>query len=72
MRPIRIKIYFSLFLFAVALITFSWRALFTDVLTSLDKEGIAYFLLILSLVPLVGVIGWYGASLTFPLEKKSL
>jgi uncharacterized membrane protein len=70
MRPIRIKIYFSLFLTAVALITFLWRVLFPDVFTSLGKEGIAYLLLILSLIPLVGVIGWYGARLTFPLEKQ--
>jgi len=26
--------------------------------------------LILSLIPVVTVIGWFGASLTFPLEKK--
>jgi len=70
MRPIKIKIYFSLILFAVALITFLWRVLFPDVFTSLGTEGIAYLLLILLLIPLVGVIGWYGASLTFPLEKK--
>ena len=32
--------------------------------------SLLYFLLILSLIPTVSGIGWYGATLTFPLEKK--
>jgi len=70
MRPVRIKILFSGILMAVSIVAFLWRVLFPDVFTSLAKEGIAYFLLIISLVPMVVVIGWYGATLTFPLEKE--
>jgi len=70
MKPITIKIYFSLFLFAVALITFLWRALFSDVFTSFGTEGIIYLLLVISLVPMVSLIGWFGAGLTFPMEKE--
>jgi hypothetical protein len=36
---------------------------------SLTIESILYFLVILSLIPIVAVIGWYGSALTFPLEK---
>jgi preprotein translocase subunit SecD len=70
MRPVRIKILFSGILMAVSILAFLWRVLFPDVFTSLAKEGIAYFLLIISLVPIVAVIGWYGATLTFPLEME--
>ena len=70
MRPIRIKIYLSLILFCVALIAFLWRSMFPDVFTSLGTEGIIYLLLVISLVPMVSVIGWFGAGLTFPMEKE--
>jgi predicted heme/steroid binding protein/uncharacterized membrane protein len=70
MRPIRIKIYLSLFLFCLALIAFLWRSIFPDVFTSLGKEGIIYLMLVVSLVPIVSVIGWFGAGLTFPMEKE--
>jgi len=70
MRPIRIKIYLSLILFCVALIAFLWRSMFPDVFTSLGTEGIIYLLLVISLVPMVSLIGWFGAGLTFPMEKE--
>lgn len=70
MRPIRIKIFLSMTLFCEALIAFIWRSMFPDVFTELGGEGIAYFLLVMSLVPLVSVIGWQGAGLTFPLGKE--
>ena len=70
MKPIRIKIYLSLILFCVALFAFLWRSMFPDVFTSLGTEGIIYLLLVISLVPMVSVIGWFGAGLTFPMEKE--
>jgi predicted heme/steroid binding protein/uncharacterized membrane protein len=70
MRPIIIKIYLSLILFCVALFAFLWRSMFPDVFTSLGTEGIIYLLLIISLVPMVSLIGWFGAGLTFPMEKE--
>jgi predicted heme/steroid binding protein/uncharacterized membrane protein len=70
MKPVRVKIYLSLCLFGASFIAFLWRAMFPDVFTSLGSEGIVYLLLVISLIPMVGVIGWYGASLTFPMEKK--
>jgi predicted heme/steroid binding protein/uncharacterized membrane protein len=70
MKPVRIKIYLSLCLFGVSFTAFLWRAMFPDVFTSLGSEGIVYLLLVVSLIPMVGIIGWYGAGLTFPLEKE--
>ncbi|HVN72536.1 MAG TPA: DUF2231 domain-containing protein [Desulfomonilia bacterium] len=68
MRPVRIKIIFTIMLMAVSLVVFLWRIMFPDDFLSFNKEGILYFLLVLSLVPIVSVIGWYGATLTFPRE----
>ena len=70
MRPVSIKIRFSILLLAISILAFIWRILNPEVLTSSNGGSILYFLLILSLVPVVTVIGWFGASLTFPLEKK--
>jgi predicted heme/steroid binding protein/uncharacterized membrane protein len=70
MGPIRMKIYLSLILFCVALFAFLWRSMFPDVFTSLGTEGIIYLLLVISLVPMVSLIGWFGAGLTFPMEKE--
>jgi len=70
MRPVRIKIRFSILLLSISIVALVWRILDPEVLTSSNGGGILYFLIILSLIPVVTVIGWFGASLTFPLEKK--
>jgi predicted heme/steroid binding protein/uncharacterized membrane protein len=69
MKPVRIKIILSCSLFGLALAIFIWRLLSPDVLLSLAGSGFVCFLLILSLIPIVAVVGWYGAKLTFPIEK---
>lgn len=69
MRQVRIKISCSFLLLAAAGVAFLWRLFEPDVFTRFDGQGLVYFLVVLLLVPLVSVIGWYGASLSFPLEK---
>jgi predicted heme/steroid binding protein/uncharacterized membrane protein len=68
--PVRIKILFSTLLVAVLLAAFLLRLLFPAAVASFAGAGILYILLLLALIPIVTVIGWYGASLTFPLERK--
>lgn len=68
-RGIKIKIYCSLILFGVALTGFLWRIVSREVLSSFQGAGLIYLILICSLIPLVTVIGWYGAKMTFPLEE---
>jgi hypothetical protein len=29
-----------------------------------------YLLLVFSLIPIITVIGWFGATMTFPIEKE--
>ena len=69
-RPVLIKIGVSLVLFLLALIAFTWRMAVPDILKTCQAGWAAYLLLILSLAPLVAVIGWFGAQLTFPIEDK--
>ena len=70
MKAIRIKITGSLLLFADGLAAFIWRIIDPTVLSDLSGVHVIYLVLLLLLAPIVGVVGWYGATLTFPLEKK--
>ncbi|MHC1728818.1 MAG: DUF2231 domain-containing protein [Syntrophobacteraceae bacterium] len=68
-RAISIKMSISLVMFAVSLCAFFWRTLSPGIITSFRGASLIYLLLIFSLSPMVGIVGWYGAKLTFPLEK---
>jgi len=69
MKPVRIKIVFSALLLTLVLIAFIWRLFSPDVLFSFGECGVLYFFLVLSFIPVVTVVGWNGAKLTFPAEK---
>jgi uncharacterized membrane protein len=72
MLPIAIKMPLSAVMLAVAVAAFLWRLLDPSVLTNWYTEGgrQAYLWVVLSLVPLVSIIGWYGATMTFPVENE--
>jgi predicted heme/steroid binding protein/uncharacterized membrane protein len=70
MRPITIKIRFSSLLWGFLILAFIYRLLNPEILHSFSGGSILYLLLVFSLIPIVTVIGWFGASLTFPLRKK--
>jgi predicted heme/steroid binding protein/uncharacterized membrane protein len=70
MRPVTIKIRFSILLMVASVGTFIWRIWDPGILISFTGWSIFYFLLILSLIPIVTIIGWFGAKLTFPLKEK--
>ncbi len=69
LRAVKIKMPLSLILLVVQIITFIWRLTVPDVMDSIQGVNIIYLLLIVSLFPIVVVIGWFGAFLTFPVEK---
>jgi predicted heme/steroid binding protein/uncharacterized membrane protein len=69
-RPISIKQILSGVLLVVALIAFRWRLGVPDVLIDFGPLSIIYLLLVLSLAPMVATIGWFGAELTFPIERE--
>jgi predicted heme/steroid binding protein/uncharacterized membrane protein len=68
-RPVMLKQRLSLLLLAVEIIVFIWRLEDPSVLDSFGWKSFIYFLLILFMFLVVFVIGWFGASLTFPIEK---
>jgi predicted heme/steroid binding protein/uncharacterized membrane protein len=70
LRAVKIKIPLSLLMFIVAAIVFVWRIADPAVLDSVAGTGFVYLLLVLSLSVMVTIIGWFGASMTFPIEKE--
>jgi uncharacterized membrane protein len=70
MRPVTLKIILSQVLFVLAVALLVWRFHDPGILLRLEPAGIFYLLLNLAMVPLVSVIGWLGAGLTFPTDKR--
>ena len=70
MKPIAVKIPLSALTLIFAIASFIWRWNAPDVMSHLEGINILYFLCSLAFIPLIAVIGWYGASLTFPIEKE--
>jgi predicted heme/steroid binding protein/uncharacterized membrane protein len=68
-RPIRVKIKASLLLLGFSTIAYLLRAAFPDILHPVRALSAIYLMCILTLPPLVMVIGWFGANLTFPVER---
>jgi predicted heme/steroid binding protein/uncharacterized membrane protein len=69
LTAVKVKMPLSLVLLVVQIITFIWRLTVPNVMDSIQGVNIIYLLLIVSLFPIVVVIGWFGAFLTFPVEK---
>jgi predicted heme/steroid binding protein/uncharacterized membrane protein len=70
-KAVRIKQIFSLILFGAEITGFIWRILVPDILTTFRPASAIYLGLVLSFLPLVTIIGWHGAKLTFPIEGES-
>jgi uncharacterized membrane protein len=70
MRPVTVKVRFSILLLGFLVLAFVYRLLNPQILAVLDGRSILYLLLVFSLIPIVTVIGWFGAALTFPAEKS--
>jgi len=68
-RAVNIKQRLSFVLFAVQIAVFVWRIAVPDVLTCLGFVTVIYVMLVFSLAGTVTIIGWFGATLTFPIEK---
>ncbi|HEY3275073.1 MAG TPA: DUF2231 domain-containing protein [Syntrophorhabdaceae bacterium] len=70
MRTVSLKKRLSLLLFILNIVIFIWRMSVPDILLFRSYWTFLYLLLMVSLVPLVIILGWLGATLTFPVEKK--
>ena len=70
LKPVKIKIPLTLTMLGTSIVLFVWRLRVPDILDSLSGAGLLYILLVLSLSVMVTVIGWNGASMTFPVERE--
>jgi predicted heme/steroid binding protein/uncharacterized membrane protein len=70
LRAIKIKLTASLMLYALSIILFTWRIAAPDILTAFRSESYVYLLGCFLITPLVIVVGWFGANLTFPIEGE--
>jgi uncharacterized membrane protein len=68
-RPVTIKKRVSILMFIIAVVAFIWRIIVPDILDTFELASVIYLILVLSFFPLVTVVGWFGAQLTFPIEK---
>jgi predicted heme/steroid binding protein/uncharacterized membrane protein len=68
-RPVTIKKRVSILMFIIAVVAFIWRIIVPDILDTFGLASVIYLILVLSFFPLVTVVGWFGAQLTFPIEK---
>lgn len=69
MKPVAIKIPLSVVTLVIALALFFWRLASPDVMAGPQGIQPIYYVLSLCFIPLISVIGWYGATMTFPLEE---
>ena len=70
MKPVAIKIPLSVITLGLAIASFVWRWNVPNVMANPAGSNAFYFLCSLAFVPLIGTIGWYGATMTFPIEKE--
>ncbi|EPR37537.1 cytochrome b5 [Desulfovibrio sp. X2] len=68
-RPVLVKLVLSPLLFLASLSAFIWRLGVPDILEAGAPGHLTYVWLVLALAPVVSIIGWFGAGLTFPSEK---
>jgi predicted heme/steroid binding protein/uncharacterized membrane protein len=69
-RSVKIKRPLSIILFVLEIIAFIWRVKVPGILDTWNVASVVYFLLVLSFFPIVTVIGWFGAQMTFPIERE--
>lgn len=69
-KPVVVKLWMSLTLWIIGLVVFTWRIAAPGVLDPMRASSLVYLALTVSLVPIVAVIGWFGAKLTFPIERE--
>jgi predicted heme/steroid binding protein/uncharacterized membrane protein len=70
LRPVIIKQRVAIVLMICEIIAFAWRIAAPDILAPFRLASGIYLILILFLFPLAVVLGWFGASMTFPVEKE--
>jgi len=71
MKPVTIKIICSCVALTLAAAIFFWRIVDPGVMYASGMHRTIYLVINLVFVPLVSVIGWLGAGLTFPIKRNN-
>jgi predicted heme/steroid binding protein/uncharacterized membrane protein len=69
MVAVTVKIVLSIAMFVDGCAAFIWRLLRPEIALHASGPGVAYLVLLFLLLPMVLVVAWYGATLTFPLHS---
>lgn len=65
-KIIVVKMFGSLILITLILAIFMWKILVPEIMLQPSGARIIYIILSLTLVPIITVLGWFGAKMTFP------
>lgn len=70
MKPIAIKIPLSIVLMVIAIVVLIWRLVNPTVMIGPEGANPVYLFLVLSFAPIISIMGWFGATMTFPIENE--
>jgi uncharacterized membrane protein len=70
MKAVVIKFLLSCIVLFFALCVFTWRLADPLIMETFSMARVVYVTAIFAFVPLISVIGWLGAGLTFPFKKR--
>ena len=70
LKPVVVKIPLSFTMLIIAIVVFVWRISDPQVLDTMHASSMLYLIFVLSFMPMVAIIGWYGATMTFPIERE--
>ena len=69
-RAVTVKIVLSLVQFVTGVAAFIWRLADAEILARGGAQTAGYLVLVFALLPMILIVAWYGATLTFPLRKQ--
>ena len=70
MKPVAVKLPLSIVMLVLCGVAFFWRLGTPGLMVELQGIRLLYPIIVFALAPLVSIIGWYGATMTFPIEKE--
>ena len=69
MKPVSMKKRLAIILLCINIVVFLGHLYAPEVLAPFTLWGVVYLVLVISMFILAAIVGWFGATLTFPVEK---
>lgn len=70
LKAVTIKRRLAIAMLVTEIVVFIWRIKVPSILDCFGIASLIYLLLVLSFLPMVTIMGWYGAKLTFPIDEE--